>query len=328
MRKRITHSITIIIIFSIILITLPNCSSNGNNNISTKTPDESNNEDLITQEPADNSALNGSASPQDTNGRKIVYTCKEENSFYAQICIMNSDGSGIQQITNESRGGLGSPVLSPDGSKIVFHAQHEGPIKLFVMNSDGSDIQQLTTGDSQDINPAWSPDGSMIAFESFLDGVGEIFLFHVNEGTIVQLTDTPKLARHPTWSPDGSKLAYEYRNDIFVINSDGSDDHLIHEPKVIGINLSWSPDGSTILYDDGVQIFAINSDGSNLRVLADRNWSSAGHASWSPDGSMIVFYSNSANFNFGQIYIMNADGTGKQQLTFYEVSNTDPSWSP
>lgn len=51
------------------------------------------------------------------------------------------------------------------------------------------------------------------------------------------------------------------------------------------------------------------------------------HAAWSPDGSRIVFQSTSATSK--EISVMNADGSGRRQLTATSsVAEQEPTWSP
>lgn len=50
------------------------------------------------------------------------------------------------------------------------------------------------------------------------------------------------------------------------------------------------------------------------------------HAVWSPDGSRITFMSPSAS-NY-EISVMNADGSGRRQLTATPVAEQEPTWSP
>ncbi len=51
-----------------------------------------------------------------------------------------------------------------------------------------------------------------------------------------------------------------------------------------------------------------------------------GGPSWSPDGSRIAFHSSRTGG--GDIYVMNADGSGVRQLTDHPASDGSPSWSP
>ncbi|MDA7949978.1 MAG: hypothetical protein MPJ24_00690 [Pirellulaceae bacterium] len=51
-----------------------------------------------------------------------------------------------------------------------------------------------------------------------------------------------------------------------------------------------------------------------------------GSPSWSPDGTKIAFYSE--RNGQGDIYLMNADGTGEKQLTNTSADEGYPTWSP
>jgi hypothetical protein len=53
-----------------------------------------------------------------------------------------------------------------------------------------------------------------------------------------------------------------------------------------------------------------------------------GEPTWSPDGKRIAFRSNRAAGNRFDIYVMNADGSGQQQITFEAVEAGRPAWSP
>jgi len=66
----------------------------------------------------------------------------------------------------------------------------------------------------------------------------------------------------------------------------------------------------------------INPDGSGLQMLT----SDGGMPSWSADGSKIAFTSNADGDN--EIYVMNAGGTGRVQLTSGDANDQLPSWSP
>lgn len=75
-------------------------------------------------------------------------------------------------------------------------------------------------------------------------------------------------------------------------------------------------------------LFAVNADGSGLRNLTQEPGVDL-HPSYSPDGSRIVFESSrSPNRNI-QVFVMDADGGGLEQLTFDEDGIAIfPSWSP
>ena len=78
---------------------------------------------------------------------------------------MNTDGSGVARLTDNSTGGRES-AWSPDGQEIAF-SSNRGDI--YVMNADGSGVDRLTDNYTGDYEPAWSPDGRKIAFASDRD---------------------------------------------------------------------------------------------------------------------------------------------------------------
>ena len=74
---------------------------------------------------------------------KIVFT----QGVPSQIFVMNSDGSGLTNISNDSFYNR-EPSWSPDGSQIVFisdRASGSGDEDIYVMDADGSNVTRLTT---------------------------------------------------------------------------------------------------------------------------------------------------------------------------------------
>ena len=72
--------------------------------------------------------------------------------------------------------------FSPDGSQILFAANHDGDLEIYVMGADGSDRRQLTDNGGQDFFPSWSPDGNTIVFSSDRSGAVELYLMDADGG--------------------------------------------------------------------------------------------------------------------------------------------------
>jgi len=97
--------------------------------------------------------------------------------------------------------------------------------------------------------------------------------------------------------------------------------------------LAISPDGTKILFvSDGggfttSQIWVVNADGENLENLTSDPQRFHEFPSWSPDGSQIAYHSY-VQGGEGDIFIMNADGSGKINVTNSTTGEWWPDWSP
>ena len=73
------------------------------------------------------------------------------------------------------------------------------------------------------------------------------------------------------------------------------------------------------------QLHTINSDGSNNVQLTSFTNAYAAYPAWSPDGTKIVFLSDKDDSN-GELYSMNADGSGITRLTNNSRIDAFPIW--
>jgi len=232
-------------------------------------------------------------------------------------------------------------AIALSGERLVFLSDRDANSEIYVMNTDGSGQTNLTNNPASDWSPHWSPDGSRIAFTSDRDGDTEIYLINPNGSNVTKLTDNAwEDDCCASWSPDGSKIAFisnrAFPNDeIFVMNADGTGQtQLTHGESFLG-GYAWSPDGTKIAFDAhtdliGLDIYVVNADGSGRARLTDNpepEWAPADwFGDWSPDGSKIAWWRYSVTRD---IWVMNADGTDKRNLTpAYESMDTAPVWSP
>jgi Tol biopolymer transport system component len=80
---------------------------------------------------------------------------------------------------------------------------------------------------------------------------------------------------------------------------------------------------------DGPGLYKTTVDGTAAKIPGTSQGNS--QAAWSPDGSRIVFQSSSATSEENkEISVMDADGSGRRQLTTTGdgVKDTQPAWSP
>ena len=101
------------------------------------------------------------------------------------------------------------------------------------------------------------------------------------------------------------------------------------------LNPAWSPDGSVIAFTWTLgqgDIYVMNPDGTNQVNLTPgtQGWDDVDTA-WSPDGTRIAYtsdqYYDLLTFNT-DIFVRNADGSGKVRVTDDIHIDRDPTWSP
>jgi len=137
----------------------------------------------------------------------------------------------------------------------------------------------------------------------------------------------------PSFSPDGTRIVFvsdrNGNNEIYTMNTDGSDVARLNFNSDQDFHPNWSPDGRRIVFytnrDGNGEIYTMNVDGSNQTRLTDHP-AADDMPTWSPDGSKIAFAS-SRDGNW-EIYIMNTDGSNQTRLTDHPDGDIWPSWSP
>ena len=185
-----------------------------------------------------------------------------------------------------------------------------------------------------------------LAFDSVLPGQAdsEIVTLSYNPGDPppedpdTPLTDNTAQDSGAAWSPDGSKIAFERSSDLWVMNSDGTNQTRLTNNVIIDSNPTWSPDGSQLAFvserDGDLDIWAMKPvpEGADNtpQNLTDDSGSGAfdSDPSWSPylpDGSTrVAFHRN------GDVWIVDpASPASKTQITTEPTgSDSFPNWSP
>ena len=83
------------------------------------------------------------------------------------------------------------PSFSPDGRRVLFHANADGRGRLHVVSRDGSDLRRLSPAAFANINPSWSPDGTRLLFQSERTGGTDIYVVQADGSSVTRVTNHP-----------------------------------------------------------------------------------------------------------------------------------------
>ncbi|MBN1859111.1 PD40 domain-containing protein [Candidatus Bipolaricaulota bacterium] len=274
--------------------------------------------------------------PDENRGGLVAFYSERDGD--SEILIMNVDGSGIRQLTdNDCADDV--PALSPDGRFLAFASERTGNAEIFVIDLVDLSVRQLTNTLEAETHPDWSPDGTMLAFARYSPGTwsdGDLFLMDVGGHSERQLTSHPGDDMRPAWFADGMKLLFSSNRDgnyeIYEIAASGASLRRVTNTPLHELFPRPSPDGTKIVYTLGdfvrrrFSVHVMNLDGSDDQALTEGGHVSGEDPMWAGDGSRILFQSDRTG-NF-EIFMMNSDGSDQTNLTNLPSGEYWPTWSP
>ena len=237
--------------------------------------------------------------------------------------------SDIRQLT--SGGENAEAYFDGAGQQLIFQSTRGdyGCDRIFTMNIDGSNLHQVSGDHGVTTCSFFAPDGKRVIYCST----------HLVDDSCPA---KPSYDKGYVW-----KLYAGY--DVFSANPDGSDLIRLTDTPGYDAEAVYAPDGSKILFtsvrDGDLELYTMDPDGSNqTRLTHDLGYDGGGF--FSPDGKRIVYRANHPATEAEiaeyrellsedlirpselEIFIMNADGSNRQQITENGAANFCPYFHP
>lgn len=248
--------------------------------------------------------------------------------LHANLHGVRVTGGGIQHITAEDFQDM-YPSFTQDGRYLLFCSNRRRPDSTDILrtSADGrggiSDVYVDQRG-ARAVKPSLGRDGT-IAFAVYPPGW--------SRPADVRIWTTGGPNRFPTQiargiqpqiSPDGDCIAYVGNDgNLWVVDADGKNATQL----TLGANRILERFREQLTGIERAQFEIYESRGTIMR-----HYRMYAYPSWSPDGERILFTSMEGNDPTGRpnedIWIMNRDGTNKQQLTTNGSVDRHPLMSP
>ncbi|CAN8101586.1 unnamed protein product [Discula destructiva] len=270
--------------------------------------------------------------PQLSLNGSLSYTAKQTGNASSDIVKANADGTDVTLVFSaDDTGVLGSavtqglsgsfqPAWSPDSEWLAFGVGYwffdrsSYPGYLYRATADGSTYEELVGDGTYNVGfPSYSPDGTALVYRAWNGENGPLGLkiYNLTTASITNLTDGWDTT--PGWSPDGSKI-------VFARNG------------------NWTYEYGNRWYADRYDVWTINPDGTEATALTTSGANDA-HAVWTADNK-IAYNSGMYGFRdecslfdstfqpYGQIMIMDKDGSNKRMLTDTMWEDSMPLYVP
>jgi len=191
------------------------------------------------------------------DGSRVAVSIQEQES---QTWLYDFSRETLTRLTFEGSANY-NPVWTPDGKRIAFNSNKEGPVNLFWQLADGSGgLERLTTGEYNQAPMSWSPDGQVLAFIEVNPTTGrDIWMLRMGDRKAQPFLRTPATESAPRFSPNGRWLAYvsneSGRFEIYVQPYPGPGEKWQISTEG-GTEPVWNPNGRELFFRNGDKMMA------------------------------------------------------------------------
>jgi Tol biopolymer transport system component len=221
--------------------------------------------------------------------------------------------------------------FSSDGKQLIFQSTRDGRgcDQIYTMNVDGSDVKMISNGEGRTTCSYFYPRAKRVLYSST----------HLGDK---QCPAKPDFSKGYVWAVYPSF-------DVFTARPDGSDLKQLTNTPGYDAETTITLDGRKLVFtsmrDGDLDIYTMDANGKNVRRLTTELGYDGGPF-WSYDGKQIVYrahhpktdqqkadYTDLLKQNLIrpttlEIWVMNADGSNKRQVTSNGKANFGPYFFP
>jgi Tol biopolymer transport system component len=183
------------------------------------------------------------------DGNKLLVTLKDDQY---KAYIYDEKRKTFERAITE--GDTAASAISPDGNKIVYSTNRDGPYCVWLKDLTSNRDEKLLTGKTDyQAQPDWSADGKYVAFSMSPtnDSGRDVWVMDIEKREPVALCNSSAEERSPRFSPSGKWLAYVSDasgvREVYVKSfPDGQQTRQITFGG--GDWPEWAPDGKLLYY--------------------------------------------------------------------------------
>ncbi|MCP9495360.1 MAG: protein kinase [Pyrinomonadaceae bacterium MAG19_C2-C3] len=283
------------------------------------------------------------------DGAMLYYTVFENDSLDGTLYRVNLSNPAPEALLRQIDNAVS---FAPDGKRIAYFVIKSDHERLMIADVDGANQREITRRRrpqflTQEGHPAWSPDGKRIAFAEGLRAAKRQMNIVIYDLTTERETELFAAGwadiRHLAWLPDGGGLVMTARESTQdtktqlyrVAYPNGEVTPLTDDQNAYaGISLARHANGEvnvlTSVVKEKANIFVLDDesafDGAKARQVTDGEDANNQGIAWTSDGR-IVYGSNAGGKGY-DIWITDADGNHRHQLTDDAMFDSDPDVTP
>jgi TolB protein len=238
----------------------------------------------------------------------------------------------LQNIKQLTFGGENAEAyFSFDGKQLIFQSKRDGRgcDQIYMMGVDGSNVRMVSNGEGRTTCSYFFKDGKKVLYASTFGGKKEC-------------PPNPDFSQGYVWA-----IYPDY--DIYTSKPDGTNIKKLTDSPGYDAEATVSPNGKKIIFtserDGDLELYSMDKNGKNVKRLTNEIGYDGG-AFFSPDSKMIVYRGSHPKTEAEikrykdllaqhlivpttfEVWVMNADGSNKRQVTSLNAASFAPFFTP